>query len=154
MLTSPVARTHTYWILSEMHHPNHNCSNQMHTCQSWGDGGRWTVSTPNIRFNHRSREKISVQWLSYEMDDLGIGVPERTAEFCLADRDKTGSEAQPASNATNAWSFFPGSKATWGVKSSSHLILLPRTKTRAAIQPIASTSSWRGDRRWKNFTST
>jgi hypothetical protein len=56
---------------------------------------------------------------------------------------QTGSGAYPASYLMGAGGSFPGSKAAGGVKLTTHVQLLPRSRIRGFLHPLPHTSSWR-----------
>jgi hypothetical protein len=87
---------------------------------------------PN-HYHHYSSVGIA---LGYGLYDRGSGVrfPAGSGNFSLHYRIQNGSEAHPAS--------YP--KGTRGVKLTTHLHLVPRSRMHGAIPPLPNTSSWRG----------
>jgi hypothetical protein len=56
--------------------------------------------------------------------------------FSLHHRVQTGSEAHPASYPVGTRGYFPGGKAAGGVKLTTYLHLVPRSRIREAILPL------------------
>jgi hypothetical protein len=66
----------------------------------------------------------------YGLDDrmIGVRVPAEAVNFSLQHRVQTGCGAHPASYTVGIGSSFPGGKASGGVKLTTHLHLVPRSK--------------------------
>jgi hypothetical protein len=66
----------------------------------------------------------------------GVWVPARAGNFSLHHRVQTGSGAQPASYPMGTRGSFSGGRNGRGVKLTTHLHLVPRSRMRGAIPPL------------------
>jgi hypothetical protein len=83
------------------------------------------------RFRSRSRDSSVGLATGYGLDGRGIGVRflSRSRDMSLLHSFQTGSEAYPASYTMGTGDSFPGVKAPGGMKLTSHLNLVPRSRT-------------------------
>jgi hypothetical protein len=84
--------------------------------------------------------------LGYGLDDRGSRVrfPAGAGNFSLHHRVQTGSGAHPPFCPMDTRGSFSGRKAACGVKLTTHLRLMPRSRMHGAISTLPNTSSWRG----------
>jgi hypothetical protein len=99
----------------------------------------WIVSTS--KYNCREclpRTVQSVQWLGYSLNNL-ISIPGRDVRFfsLLPRPDRLWGPPSPLSSGYRG-------KSGRGVKLTTHLLLVQRSRESGAVPPEPNTSSWRG----------
>jgi hypothetical protein len=82
--------------------------------------------------------------IGYGLENGGVGVPVPVVqEFSLLHVFQIGSGVHPTSYTIDTGSSFLGGKAAGGVKLTTHLQLLPRSRKCGSIHPLPHTPSWR-----------
>jgi hypothetical protein len=84
--------------------------------------------------NKRRDSSVVQRWARSWM--IGVRIPAEARNFSLHHHVPTGFGARPASYSMGTRNSFPGSKNGRGVKLTTHLHLVPRSRMRGAIPPF------------------